>query len=76
MTPTTSADNEFRVIEQIGIEHSPSIDHDSIFLAIQIPEMLGVSHFCKTSTRYRSRSEAFGHSLLLASKACSFHTVL
>ena len=76
MSPTTLADNESPVIEQIGIEHSPSIRHDNIFLVIQIPETPGLSHFCKTSIRYRSRSEAFPHSLLFESKSCSFHTVL
>ena len=76
MAPTTSADNESRVIEQIGIEHSPSIHHDNTFLVIQIPETLGLSHFCKTSSRYRSRNEAFRHPLLLTSKANSLHPVL
>jgi hypothetical protein len=64
------------VIEQTGIGHSPSIRHDSIFQAFQIEQTLGLYHFCKTSIRYKSRSEAFRHPSLLALKGYDLHTVL
>jgi hypothetical protein len=50
--------------------------HDNIFRAIQIPQKPDLYHFCKTSIRYKSRSGASCHTLLLAPEGYNLHTAL